>query len=514
MDNLHVLVIGGGYSGLSAADILANDGFRVTLIEKNTQLGGIASGFSTIQPQMRELVAHTNSRTLIDVHYNTQPIRIRGQAGNFEVTVESTKGLSIIQCTSIVFATGCTMTFPDVFQSSPHLFLLSDMDRIRDVLLTNPSVTPNRMAFVTCYGPQHRSFFMEQVLKYSLYLRLNLGIEIDIITDMVRFNHAWMPLEYEECRRAGVRFFRTRLPEFINEDTSLKLRIHDEAIAFDQHGQSIDLSYRLVVIDPVFRSNSMKTLFWSPQEPPQDPDGYYGRLNHHYSSVETGRNGIYIIGAATGMKSTARCLEDVSNLLNVIKRKVTVRDTPHVDEQKCVACLTCARLCPHGAITVSTTSHIDPAGCSACGICAAECPACAISMPPSIHQVCSKVVQGRVLVYCCQGSGKDSIQNWLAMNPSFNPIEIHHLECGGELSTKTILDHFIQGVSLIILLICQDGNCRHINGNNRLAKRIKQLRNMLSQVGLSPDRIVVIRTASNEVPILPIQQMHESLNMQ
>jgi len=36
------LVIGGGFGGLSAAALLARDGFTVTVVEKNEQLGGRA----------------------------------------------------------------------------------------------------------------------------------------------------------------------------------------------------------------------------------------------------------------------------------------------------------------------------------------------------------------------------------------------------------------------------------------------------------------------------------------
>ncbi|NCC13963.1 MAG: FAD-dependent oxidoreductase, partial [Spirochaetia bacterium] len=36
------IVIGGGFGGLSAAALLARDGWRVTLVEKNGQLGGRA----------------------------------------------------------------------------------------------------------------------------------------------------------------------------------------------------------------------------------------------------------------------------------------------------------------------------------------------------------------------------------------------------------------------------------------------------------------------------------------
>jgi len=56
-----------------------------------------------------------------------------------------------------------------------------------------------------------------------------------------------------------------------------------------------------------------------------------------------------------------------------------------VDGGKCVACLTCIRLCPFAApkIVDEGYAEIDPEMCHACGICVLECPAQAIQLVPS-----------------------------------------------------------------------------------------------------------------------------------
>jgi heterodisulfide reductase subunit C len=59
-----------------------------------------------------------------------------------------------------------------------------------------------------------------------------------------------------------------------------------------------------------------------------------------------------------------------------------------IDPEKCVACLTCVRLCPFGAPFITDLGHayIKPELCRACGICAMECPAKAITLTPSLEQ--------------------------------------------------------------------------------------------------------------------------------
>lgn len=52
-----------------------------------------------------------------------------------------------------------------------------------------------------------------------------------------------------------------------------------------------------------------------------------------------------------------------------------------VDSDKCIACLTCVRVCPYKVPEVKDGfAYMDVAECQACGICASECPANAIKI--------------------------------------------------------------------------------------------------------------------------------------
>ncbi len=59
-----------------------------------------------------------------------------------------------------------------------------------------------------------------------------------------------------------------------------------------------------------------------------------------------------------------------------------------VDPGKCVACLTCVRLCPFAAphIVSEGYAYIEPELCHGCGICVLECPAEAIHLSASLEQ--------------------------------------------------------------------------------------------------------------------------------
>ena len=51
-----------------------------------------------------------------------------------------------------------------------------------------------------------------------------------------------------------------------------------------------------------------------------------------------------------------------------------------VDETHCVACGSCMKVCPKGAITIpcGITAKIDTLKCVGCGLCAKACPASVI----------------------------------------------------------------------------------------------------------------------------------------
>lgn len=53
-----------------------------------------------------------------------------------------------------------------------------------------------------------------------------------------------------------------------------------------------------------------------------------------------------------------------------------------VRQEDCVACGSCADVCPRGAISIYAGSYarVDEDRCVGCGTCAKECPASAIQM--------------------------------------------------------------------------------------------------------------------------------------
>ena len=89
------LIVGGGIGGMQAALDLADSGFKVHLVQKESSIGGIMSSldktFPTgdcamcmISPKMVDVGRHLN----IEIHSCSELVALEGEAGDFTATVK------------------------------------------------------------------------------------------------------------------------------------------------------------------------------------------------------------------------------------------------------------------------------------------------------------------------------------------------------------------------------------------------------------------------------------------
>jgi F420-non-reducing hydrogenase iron-sulfur subunit len=63
-----------------------------------------------------------------------------------------------------------------------------------------------------------------------------------------------------------------------------------------------------------------------------------------------------------------------------------------------------------------------------------------------------------------------------------------------------ILRTFRSGADGVMVLGCHIGDCHYINANHRTVKRMPLLKNLLSYVGINPERFVLDWVSSAEAP--------------
>ncbi len=148
---------------------------------------------------------------------------------------------------------------------------------------------------------------------------------------------------------------------------------------------------------------------------PLDADGFFLEAHVKLRPVDFQSDGLYVAGLAHYPKFLA---ESIAQAQAAAARAATVlsKDMIHsegvvaeVDQEKCVGCLTCVRVCPYevpkmqaqaeGVGRIRGAAFIEPATCHGCGVCAGECPAKAIQLAhytdPQVEAIVENLFEGR-----------------------------------------------------------------------------------------------------------------------
>ncbi|HEY6911558.1 MAG TPA: hydrogenase iron-sulfur subunit [Myxococcales bacterium] len=170
-----VLVVGGGLTGLSAAQAAAGMGHPVVLLEKSAALGGHLAGIDEVVPHappydragqnpIHDLVRAVQADGRIQALTDARILRIAGEPGRFEVEVELPSGKRTLTAGAIVQATGARPypkdrlghlgagISPDVITSAE----LEPMLSARALRRPSDGRLPERVVFVQCAGSRDK----------------------------------------------------------------------------------------------------------------------------------------------------------------------------------------------------------------------------------------------------------------------------------------------------------------------------------------------------------------------
>ena len=160
-------------------------------------------------------------------------------------------------------------------------------------------------------------------------------------------------------------------------------------------GEEVVLHADRVVLSTAIRPDPDAELFSVRLKVPCNEDGFFMEAHMKLRPLDFSAEGMYMAGLAHAPKFIG---ETIAQARGAAARAATILAKDHitirgevsvVDPTRCVACLTCARVCPYdvpemkkgveGAY-MDEVAYIDPASCHGCGICASACPRKAISV--------------------------------------------------------------------------------------------------------------------------------------
>jgi heterodisulfide reductase subunit A-like polyferredoxin len=125
-------------------------------------------------------------------------------------------------------------------------------------------------------------------------------------------------------------------------------------------------------------------------------DGWFLEAHVKLRPVEFASEGVFLAGVAHYPKlldeTIVQAQAAASRAATILSRETLTAGgaIAYVDQQTCVGCLTCVRICPYNVPQIATDStgvggvmgaaFIEPTVCQGCGSCVGECPAQAIEL--------------------------------------------------------------------------------------------------------------------------------------
>ena len=161
---------------------------------------------------------------------------------------------------------------------------------------------------------------------------------------------------------------------------------------------------------------------------------------------------------------------------------------------RCVACLTCYRVCPFKVPRVTDVACLSSERCIGCGLCAPECPTKAIMMKGYLVEETKikikeglKVLSGqkKILLLTC------GYRLYRITNLNLSEVAEVIIPVMSQLWTSDILYAFEQGASAVMIAECSEGECRYPEVTSRLKKRVEEAQLLLQDVGIPKEKIVL-----------------------
>jgi len=404
--NKAALVVGGGIAGMTCALSIAGQGHEVYLLEKDTELGGIARKLHytleglDVQAYLRDLVRKVHQHPLVHVYTAAAITQATGYVGNFVTMVKSERGLKEIKHGAAVIAIGA-----DAY--TPTEYLYGEDDRVMTQLELEDRIAKGdqrlinsqSLVMIQCVGcrQEDRNYCARiccgQSVKNALKLKeKNPEMDIYILFRDMR-TYGFREDYYREASNKDVKFIRyepqdkPQVEAVVEEGRPvLRVTVTDPILCQRLAIDTDSLALAAAVI-PSAASQEISQLF----KVALSPDGFFKEAHVKLRPVDFGTDGVYLCGAAHHPKFMQETINQAygaaGRVLTLLSRDTVIASGAvcEVDENKCISCGECIAVCTYGAIEFHDTSKgrkavVNPVLCKGDGLCNTKCATNAIQL--------------------------------------------------------------------------------------------------------------------------------------
>ncbi|SFG26736.1 putative adenylylsulfate reductase-associated electron transfer protein QmoB [Desulfotomaculum arcticum] len=430
-----VLVVGGGFSGLTAALESAKAGYQTVLVEKEAALGGyvgkmykqvpMKAPFTELEENSIPALIKAVEDAGVKVYTSATLENTAGAPGMFDVTINQNGSTVEERVGAIVLATGAK---PYDAEKLGHLGYGKYENVITQAQLEEMAVAgkleASKVAFIQCAGSRDQEHLpycsaaccIESMKQALIVKEKNPEANVYVYFKDIRSNGQYEHF-YKKAQQEGVIFIKGDVTEITESDGTLTITADDHTMGTQSEADEFDLvvlangmvpSAALgdVVEEPaqdeaaaaaeepkvqapaIIKSNLLNLAY---RQGPELPELKYGFPDSHYICFpyETRRTGIYAAGVVRAPMDMLYAQEDaVGAALKAIQcieatavgQAVHPRSGdmsfPEFNMTRCTQCKRCTEECPFGAINEDEKANPlpNPSRCRRCGTCMGACP--------------------------------------------------------------------------------------------------------------------------------------------
>ena len=519
------LVLGGGLAGMKTALSLARQGFEVYLVEKEKELGGNLINIHytlegmEVQPFLSKLRSEVESEKNVKVFKGYELKSFAGFVGNFRstlVSVDSQDSTPIdLEHGIIIVATGGKLLKPTEYQYGESKKIVTQQE-LEDMIASNTLPEDIRqVAIIQCVGARNEErpycsrICCGEALKNALKLKeLNENIDISIFYRDMRA-YGFREDYYLKAREQGVLFIQyepDRKPEVDIKGEDLSLTYYDSTLAMEGEINP-DL---LVLSTPIIPEGNQELS--QLLRIPVTGDGFFMEAHMKLRPLDFATDGMFLCGTAHYPKYIP---ETINQANGAALRAATILSLDtivssgvvcEVNENECIGCDLCVRVCPYGAIELEDTEEgkiakVITAACKGCGVCNSVCPTAALSLNHFTDQQLFSQIEAAysvpiakskpkvlaILCHWCGYAGAD-LAGVSRIQYASN-IRSIRVMCSGRIHPKFIYDAFLKGMDAVLVVGCHPADCHYISAVNQTIKTIPVTQKKLEKIGVSPERL-------------------------
>ena len=434
--NHGALVIGGGLAGMTAALSIAEQGFGVTLVERENELGGnlrhiytalpggeahianqqisksanqqianrksqVASGEAR-DPQelLRRTIEAVSANPRISVLTGAEVVSVGGYLGQYRTTVKLADGRQEeIQHGIIVVATGAREIEPREYLYGQHPRVITQRELEEQIAYGKLQIADGKsVVMIQCVGsrsdehPYCSRICCTEAIKNALAIKeRSPQTDVYILYRDIR-SFGFKERYYRQAREQGVIFLEyaeDQKPEVkVSTDGETDKRINGDGrlsvdVTVQPEKEAFTLDADLVVLSAGIEPNADNETVAQLLKVPLNEDGFFLEAHVKLRPLDFAADGVYLCG----MAHSPRFLEEtIAQARGAAVRAVSLLSkaeleatpiTACVNPRLCAACGLCVEVCPYDARVLepgAPYAEVIEVLCQGCGGCVVACP--------------------------------------------------------------------------------------------------------------------------------------------